>query len=77
MLVTAPAPPGDIGDEAAHIWTEFWTSPIAQTVTLSAPRGALDHRIGCVSQRYRLWDTGKNQPLSGESTLPKHQIVYH
>src|SRR5665647_2703105 len=63
VLVTAPPPPADIGDEALRIWTEFWTSRVASTVTWSAHREALQHWIRCVNQRHRLWETWTKQPL--------------
>ena len=62
-VVSPPAPPADIDDEAVQVWTEFWTSPVARTVTWSAHREALEHWIRCVSQRHRLWDTWTKQPL--------------
>ena len=40
-VATPPRPPADIDDEAVQVWTEFWTSPVARTVTWSAHREAL------------------------------------
>ena len=62
-VATLPDLPPDMDGEAARVWTEFWSSPVARTVTWSAHREALEHWIRCVNQRYRLWEAWTKQPL--------------